>query len=312
MEERQNGFGQHLAGLRQERGFSQQALADRLSVTRQAVSNWERDQTIPDLEMLQSMAKVLEVDMNTLCGPAEQAPPRRPAARPALSLGLCGILCLCLGLAGGIWLARWSPPEAARQGTSAPAAQQEALRPHQVSYTTPDGITVRRPADGAQEVAALLEALPEQAPGPVELTAPLADTITYFAEQYELRFLPAFQEGAFQSDWEQVLLWLYRAGISGGGYLTTGQVEECVAQFFGPVDYQHQGTETFPLTERGYYPGCGGFGRGSYRLTGLTRLSGGRFEVVLEESTEDLVLTLVLSPWEGSLRFHEIQVAQAQ
>ena len=35
-------FGPHLARLRQEAGLSQQALADRLSVTRQAVSNWER------------------------------------------------------------------------------------------------------------------------------------------------------------------------------------------------------------------------------------------------------------------------------
>lgn len=36
-------FGLRLARLRQESGLSQQALADRLSVTRQAVSNWERE-----------------------------------------------------------------------------------------------------------------------------------------------------------------------------------------------------------------------------------------------------------------------------
>ena len=36
-------FGPRLARLRQAAGLSQQALADRLSVTRQAVSNWARE-----------------------------------------------------------------------------------------------------------------------------------------------------------------------------------------------------------------------------------------------------------------------------
>ncbi len=161
-------------------------------------------------------------------------------------------------------------------------------------------------------MAALLEALPEGAPGPVELTFSLTDTFSYFAQQYELRFLPAFQDGAFQSDWEQVLLWLYRAGTSGGDYLTTQGVDASLAQFFGSVDYRHQGTEAFPLTDRGYYPGCGGFAEGSYRLTSLTRLADGSFEAVLAEDTEHWELTLVLSPQEGSLRFHEVQAAQRQ
>ena len=313
MEEKQTAFGQRLAGLRQARGLSQQALADRLAVTRQAVSNWERNQTIPDLDMLRAMAEALDVDMNTLCGPPEPKAPGQPSARSALSLALCGALCLSLGLGGGLWLARRSAPAATTEAAPAPAAsQQERLRPHQISYTTPDGTTVRRPADGAQEVAALLEALPEGVPGPVELTFSLTDTFSYFAQQYELRFLPAFQDGAFQSDWEQVLLWLYRAGTSGGDYLTTQGVDASLAQFFGSVDYRHQGTEAFPLTDRGYYPGCGGFAEGSYRLTSLTRLADGSFEAVLAEDTEHWELTLVLSPQEGSLRFHEVQAAQRQ
>ena len=207
MEEKQAAFGQRLAGLRQEHGLSQQALADRLAVTRQAVSNWERSQTIPDLDMLRAMAEALDVDMNTLCGPPEPKLPGQPSVRSALALALCGALCLVFGLSGGFWLARRSAPAATAEASPAPTAlRQELLRPHQISYTTPDGTTVRRPADGAQEVAALLEAIPEGAPGPVELTFSLTDAFSYFAQQYELRFLPAFQDGAFQSDWEQVLL----------------------------------------------------------------------------------------------------------
>ena len=42
MKETMDSFGARLAQLRQAAGLSQQGLADRLSVTRQAVSNWER------------------------------------------------------------------------------------------------------------------------------------------------------------------------------------------------------------------------------------------------------------------------------
>ena len=105
MEEKQAAFGQRLAGLRQEHGLSQQALADRLAVTRQAVSNWERSQTIPDLDMLRAMAEALDVDMNTLCGPPEPKLPGQPYVRSALALALCGALCLVFGLSGGFWLA---------------------------------------------------------------------------------------------------------------------------------------------------------------------------------------------------------------
>ena len=66
MNRTQDSFGARLARLRQEAGLSQQALADRLSVTRQAVSNWERDQTQPDLDMLRIIAQALNTDLNTL------------------------------------------------------------------------------------------------------------------------------------------------------------------------------------------------------------------------------------------------------
>ena len=127
MEEKQTAFGQRLAGLRQARGLSQQALADRLAVTRQAVSNWERNQTIPDLDMLRAMAEALDVDMNTLCGLPEPKAPGQPSARSALSLALCGVLCLSLGLGGGFWLAR----------RSAPAATAEASPQKNSAFWTP-------------------------------------------------------------------------------------------------------------------------------------------------------------------------------
>ena len=41
-------FGQKLQMLRQRAGMSQDVLAERLGVSRQAVSRWERDETMPD------------------------------------------------------------------------------------------------------------------------------------------------------------------------------------------------------------------------------------------------------------------------
>ena len=40
-------FGEKLQSLRQRAGMSQDVLAERLQVSRQAVSRWERDETMP-------------------------------------------------------------------------------------------------------------------------------------------------------------------------------------------------------------------------------------------------------------------------
>lgn len=56
-----NSFGENLARIRTEKGLSQSALGDMLHVSRQAVSNWERGKSLPDLEMLTLIASALGV-----------------------------------------------------------------------------------------------------------------------------------------------------------------------------------------------------------------------------------------------------------
>ena len=46
-------FQEVFAQLRQRTGLSQSEVAERLFVTRQAVSRWERGETIPEVETLQ-------------------------------------------------------------------------------------------------------------------------------------------------------------------------------------------------------------------------------------------------------------------
>lgn len=54
--------------LRTERGMSQDALADKIMVTRQAVSRWENGDTVPNTDTLKLLSKEFDVSINTLLG----------------------------------------------------------------------------------------------------------------------------------------------------------------------------------------------------------------------------------------------------
>ena len=45
-------FGKKLQSLRKEKGLSQDVLANQLYVTRQSVSQWENDRTMPSVDLL--------------------------------------------------------------------------------------------------------------------------------------------------------------------------------------------------------------------------------------------------------------------
>lgn len=59
-------FGEKVKQLREEKGLTQQTLAERLYVTRQAVSKWERGTRYPDLLTVKKIAQVLEVSVDEL------------------------------------------------------------------------------------------------------------------------------------------------------------------------------------------------------------------------------------------------------
>lgn len=58
--------------LRTEKGLSQDELAERVYVTRQAVSRWENGETIPNTETLKLLSKLFDVSINTLLGSPRQ------------------------------------------------------------------------------------------------------------------------------------------------------------------------------------------------------------------------------------------------
>ena len=57
-----------ILALRTKRGLSQDELAEKLFVTRQAVSRWETGETIPNTETLKLLSKLFDVSINTLLG----------------------------------------------------------------------------------------------------------------------------------------------------------------------------------------------------------------------------------------------------
>lgn len=54
--------------LRTKRGISQEELAEKIFVTRQAVSRWETGETVPNTEALKLLSKLFDVSINTLLG----------------------------------------------------------------------------------------------------------------------------------------------------------------------------------------------------------------------------------------------------
>ncbi len=62
----QMGFGEKLFKLRKEKGLSQEALAEKLNTTRQAVSKWENGQGFPETEKLIMIGNVFEVSLDYL------------------------------------------------------------------------------------------------------------------------------------------------------------------------------------------------------------------------------------------------------
>lgn len=100
-----NSFGAHLSALRNDAGLSQSALAEQLGVSRQAVSNWERDLSEPDIGSIERIAEALDVPVSDLIdGPAGKKAEADIRIHPIfltvsillavihVALGICGLV----------------------------------------------------------------------------------------------------------------------------------------------------------------------------------------------------------------------------
>ena len=66
-------IAQQIAMLRKAKGITQNELGERVGISFQAVSKWERGETLPDIAILPDLAKVLETSIdNILLGGEKQ------------------------------------------------------------------------------------------------------------------------------------------------------------------------------------------------------------------------------------------------
>ncbi|MBR5534996.1 MAG: helix-turn-helix domain-containing protein [Ruminiclostridium sp.] len=61
-----------ILALRTKQGLSQDELAEKVFVTRQAVSRWETGETTPNIETLKHLSRLFDVSINTLLGAPQQ------------------------------------------------------------------------------------------------------------------------------------------------------------------------------------------------------------------------------------------------
>lgn len=77
-------LGQRIQELRRARGLSQEGLGELLGVSRQAISKWESDITIPEVDKLVAISRRFEVSVGVLLGVEEQA--AQPEQQPEREL----------------------------------------------------------------------------------------------------------------------------------------------------------------------------------------------------------------------------------
>lgn len=73
--------------LRKTKGFSQEELADKVGVSRQAVSKWESEQSTPDIENIIIMSELFEVTTDYILKGIEPAAMTRKKTIYALYAG---------------------------------------------------------------------------------------------------------------------------------------------------------------------------------------------------------------------------------
>ena len=114
-------LGQNICRLRTERGLSQGDLADALGVSRQSISKWETDASVPELEKLRRLSELFHISLDALVGGEAAPEPPKPRAplpetlflapldpQQARRLRKAGVILFGAGLILP-WLARWLP-----------------------------------------------------------------------------------------------------------------------------------------------------------------------------------------------------------
>lgn len=101
-------LGQRIQELRKGLDLSQEELGEKMGVSRQAISKWEGDQTIPELDKLIALSKLFGLTVGQLLGveqpvPTPAAHSRTPRRIKLLLAGMGAALLILAILVGTLW-----------------------------------------------------------------------------------------------------------------------------------------------------------------------------------------------------------------
>ena len=96
-------LGEKIQRLRKETGLSQEALAEKINVTRQTVSKWECNQSSPDLDFIAQLSDIFNVSADYLIQ-AEMLEPGEPFLPQHcwLPISVCFVIILYLADCHGL------------------------------------------------------------------------------------------------------------------------------------------------------------------------------------------------------------------
>ena len=63
-----SNIGENILTFRREKGMSQEALAEKIGVSRQTIAKWESGESVPDLALSAELASVFEISIDRLAG----------------------------------------------------------------------------------------------------------------------------------------------------------------------------------------------------------------------------------------------------
>lgn len=97
-------IGQKITALRKEKNLSQDQLAEMLGVSRQAISKWERNESLPDVYNLVNIAQVLDVSLDVLIKEEKKDVENKFQKIPLLLMGIPISLLSMLWIVGLIFM----------------------------------------------------------------------------------------------------------------------------------------------------------------------------------------------------------------
>ncbi|MCI8485017.1 MAG: helix-turn-helix transcriptional regulator [Lachnospiraceae bacterium] len=104
-EEAAGSLGRKIKFFREQKQITQTELAEKISVTRQAVSNWERDKTLPDVYVLQKIAQEFDMTIDELLEGTKEAEvvmPKTPGVLLIAGIGVSFIYLTVGGITGNL------------------------------------------------------------------------------------------------------------------------------------------------------------------------------------------------------------------